>query len=362
MELMCKIMHFNFNEIGIDKLILKSLNPTIINFNKLLSNKNVRIIETYYKRNFYIDGSLKEIGELEIHDSIFFLRIGIKKIGANLIEYEKLEINPAKIIHGINVNNINKISYFNIIISILEAKLYDYGLEVSINSSTIKEMELNTNLKLNYNFTEYKQCLDLITDSLPYKFKKISNYRNNELGQYTGFKAENEQISLKFYNKDLERNLDLPYNILRIEYRFKNSRKIKSAFSYDSLYDLLSNLNDIKTIFNKLIEKDIINPIRKKIKQLLKYNYNSLTTLKQNKRYYIQQFCAETQDDTNFDYELICNAINSLNINRGNKYKRKQELKQELLKREGSGTKTFFNNISKLNEIIVGLGYEKLNL
>lgn len=355
-------MHFNFNEIGIDKLILKSINPTIVNLDKLLSKKNVRIIETYYKRNFYIDGSLKEVGEIEIRDSIFFLRIGIKKIGKNIIEYEKLELNPSAILHGNNVNNINKISDFNIIISILETKLSNYGLKASIESSLIKEIELNTNLKLNNDFNEYKQCFDFITDSLSSKFKKIAHYKNNNLEQYTGFKAENEQISLKFYNKDLERNLDLPYNILRIEYRFKNSRKVKNTFAYDSLYELLNNLNDINTIFNKLIDKDIIIPIKNKIKQLLKYNYTSLAALKENKRYYIQQFCAETQDDTIFDYELVCNSIYRLNINRGNKYKRKQELKSELIQREKSGTKTLFNNIVKLNEIIEGLGYEKLNL
>lgn len=355
-------MHFRFNEIDIDKLIVKSINPTIVNFDKLCSHKNVRISETYYKRNFLLNGSLIEIGEIEIRDSFFFLRIGIKKIGGILIEYEKLELNPSSILYGINVNNINKLSDFELVISTIEERLLEYGLKVCLRSCLIKEIELNSNIKLTYNFTEYKQCFDFITDALPSRFKKISSFRNAELSQYTGFKAENEQISLKFYNKDLERNLDLPYSILRIEYRFKNSRKVKSAFSYNSLDELLSNISDINTIFNKLIKKDIITPIKHKINHLLTYNHTAIATLKENKRYYIQQFCAETQDDTIFDYKLLCNAIDKLSINRGNKYKRKQELKHELIKREKSGTKTFFNNIEKLNEIIEGLGYEKLDI
>lgn len=294
-------MSYNFNETGIDKLILKSLDPTIIDINKLILRKNVKITKNGYFRTYLIDNIPTEIGDIEIRDSIFFLRMGMKKIGKKMIEFEKLELNPSIIIHGNNINNINKSTDLLLAIDILKNRLSFYGIDIDIQSCMIKEIELNKNIILNHSFNEYKQCFDLITETLPLRFKNKSSYFNNEIKEYTGFKSENEQLSLKFYNKSLEQNLFLPYNILRVEYKFKNPKKVKQALKYNSFSDLSYNLNNIDTVFNSLIEKDIVIPIKNKIKQLLHYNSTSLIRLKENKRYYIQQFCAETQDDTIFD-------------------------------------------------------------
>lgn len=294
-------MSYNFNETGIDKLILKSLDPTIIDINKLILRKNVKITKNGYFRTYLIDNIPTEIGDIEIRDSIFFLRMGMKKIGKKMIEFEKLELNPSIIIRGNNINNINKSTDLLLAIDILKNRLSFYGIDIDIQSCMIKEIELNKNIILNHSFNEYKQCFDLITETLPLRFKNKSSYFNNEIKEYTGFKAENEQLSLKFYNKSLEQNLFLPYNILRVEYKFKNPKKVKQALKYNSFSDLSYNLNNIDTVFNSLIEKDIVIPIKNKIKQLLHYNSTSLIRLKENKRYYIQQFCAETQDDTIFD-------------------------------------------------------------
>ena len=249
-------MSYNFNETGIDKLILKSLDPTIIDINKLILRKNVKITKNGYFRTYLIDNIPTEIGDIEIRDSIFFLRMGMKKIGKKMIEFEKLELNPSIIIHGNNINNINKSTDLLLAIDILKNRLSFYGIDIDIQSCMIKEIELNKNIILNHSFNEYKQCFDLITETLPLRFKNKSSYFNNEIKEYTGFKAENEQLSLKFYNKSLEQNLFLPYNILRVEYKFKNPKKVKQALKYNSFSDLSYNLNNIDTVLNSLIEKD----------------------------------------------------------------------------------------------------------
>lgn len=354
---------FNFNEIGIDKLILKSLNPVIVDLNKLISNKNVRIIKTINKRKYNVNGEEIEIGDIEIKDKYFFLRLSLKN--STLFEdneYEKLEINPAKILFGHNVNNVNKADYINKAIEFLEIRLNEYGLRLEIKEAKIKEIELNTNIKLNESFVNYRQCMELIKFVLPNKYKDICTYGSDRLERYTGFDVRTKQISLKFYDKGIEQDMNLDYSILRIEYRLKSTNQVKLRFGYDDMKSLLDNLDDISIVFNSLIKKEIINPLNERVSQLVEYNYTRLIELKERDRYYIQSFCAKTQDDIIFDYEIVSAAIGRISMSKSNKSERRKSLRAELLQREKSGRNFFFGNIQRLNEIVYKLGYEKIEL
>ena len=100
---------YNFNEIGIDKIKLVSFDIKLTNLNDLYKHKNTTISDSdLYKRKFSIDDEIVEIGAIFISDSIFKLNIGIRKEKmGNTIPYQTIEINPAKILFGENINNIS---------------------------------------------------------------------------------------------------------------------------------------------------------------------------------------------------------------------------------------------------------------
>lgn len=353
-------MQVNLGEIGIDKMTLKNISPVIGDIEKLRSHNNVSFKTGKCQRSYYIDGGIIELGEIEIRDAHFYLRMGSKRKGSMLIDYERLEFNPAYIMHGSNLSNINKKEDLNLVLKVLNIKLNEYGIEANIRNAKISTIEINTNISLKNSFVEYKQCFEFISKSLKLKSSVEKEY--DELNSYTGFKAQNKEVALKFYDKTKEMNIDGGNSILRVEYTFKNSNKIKKALGYDIVDDLINNIESLGDKYNNYVYRHIIKPVKDKINNLVKVNLKSLLKIREQERYYIKVFCSRTQDDTIFDFDIVCAAIKKMKLSKSSVSERCKSLYEELAARELSGEKNFFGNLENLNEIIIGLGFEKVVL
>ncbi|WP_288222556.1 hypothetical protein [uncultured Clostridium sp.] len=350
--------------VGVDKMKLVQFPIEIVNIDKLYNKCNVSISESdLYRRDFIINEETVSLGSIVINDNMFKLIIGIKKINVNtFVPYQVLEVNPATILYGSNIKNINDSSELLKAIIIITEKVSKYGINIDLYKAVIEEIEVNTNIRLIDRFNNYRTVFELIKDSLPKALNKRSSYYDTEATAYTGFKVNNTQLSLKFYDKLFEKDIIANYSLLRIEYRFLNRNKVLSLFEFNTINDLLDNFNTVSVVFNNQIEKDIINRVTNEIKRLITLNSKNLIDIKNTEYHYIKHFLAVTQDSIIFDYVIIESIINKLNISKSSKSKKKKELRYCLIKRQGNGSTYFFNNIEKLNEIITSLGFKTIQI
>lgn len=354
------MMELDFNTVGIDRIKLVCFDIQIVNLYKLYNSAEI-LESTIYKREFLINDGVVELGPIFIKDSMFKLNVGIRmtKVGEK-IPYQILEINPAKIIYGSNINNINDVEKFKLAIEIVERRLKSYGLEVHLNTSIIEEIEINKNIKLKEHFSKYKNVFELIKSVLPKTLVKGASFDNRQVADYTGFKVENTQLSLKFYDKLVEQNISDNFSILRIEYKFLNRNKVKDVLGVNSVNELYNNFISIEIGYNNLIKKHIISKVHKKIKELKKLNLDNLIKCQREERYYIKYLLAITQDEFIFDSKILESAVSCLNIDKSSKSLRRKEIRNLLMQREKNGENLFFNNIDRMNEIIKNLEFEEI--
>lgn len=323
-------MIWNFNKIGVDRIVLDNIKIKNINMQKLLSKDNVRFItSSIFKRNYEFDGGVKEIGDIEIKDSMFYFRAGIKKDKLGIRNYENLNIAPTNILYGNNTRNANEPEQIIDALNHIKEIIYnDYGLLLDLSDATINKIEININIKLIDDFNSYKQVFKLIQKSIPKSFEVVAKYEG------TGFLIKNRELEINFYDKGIKENILQDFSVLRIEYRLSSKQKVSREFGTINFDEFINNYEKIEKCFNKLTNKLIYKPIKNKINDMLEDNWNRLSYIRNSHNHYIQKFCAVTQDYTIFDYEIISAAINKLDINRGNKFKRKREVIRAKRKRE----------------------------
>lgn len=350
--------------VGIDKIKLVQFPLEIVNIDKLYNKCNVSISGSdLYRMDFIINNETISLGSIVINDDMFKLIIGIKKVNINtFVPYQVIEANPAAILYGSNIKNISDPYELKKAINIISNRLHEYGINVVLNDAVIEEVEINTTIKLNDRFNNYRNVFELIKDSLPKALNKKSSYYDSEVAAYTGFKVHNTQLSLKFYDKLIEKGIIADFSLLRIEYRLLNRNKVLSLFEFNAINDLLNNFNKVSIVFNKQLEKDVITKVTTKIKKLIKLNSNKLTDIMNTEYHYIKHFLAVTQDSIIFDYAIIESIINKLDISKSSKSKKKKELRHYLTERQKSGDIYFFNNIERLNEIITSLGFKSIQI
>lgn len=348
--------------VGIDKMKLIQFPIEIVDINKLYNKCNVSISESdLYRRDFIINNKTISLGSIVINDDMFKLIIGIKKINVNsFVPYQVLEINPSTILYKFNIQNISDNSELLKAINILTERISEYGITTDLYKAVIDEIEINTNITLNDRFDNYRNVFEFIKDSLPKALNQRASYYDAELTAYTGFKVHNTQISLKFYDKFIEKGIISNESLLRIEYRLLNRNKVLSLFGFNTIEALLNNFNQSSIVFNKQIEKDTIKKVYARVKELIKINSRKLNDIKNTQYHYIKHFLAISQDKVIFDYCIIESIINKLDISKSSKSKRRKELQIYLTQRQETGDIIFFNNIKKLNEIITTLGFNSI--
>lgn len=359
------------NSIGIDKIVLSlKFNEFTINLDKLIDAG----ADIYYRtfKNPYIpfidiqSGKTIKLNNLKLtnknKEGLPFntLMIGCKKNKSDFcLSYATLDVTLPTVLRGTNEFPINDIITLKIIIGIIEQRLIDFGLNVDLASSVFKELEINTNIYLKKAFYLYRFPLEYIKTLIPDTLKSDLNTSYGDPKTYTGFKVGNKSRSLKFYDKKIAiQNIygeNINNEILRIEYRLKNSTTIKNDLGFNTVGELInSGFKNVEDAFNHMFTKDVYNHMAKDIKiqkRALKASFKKNGNIQ----------CL--LDYMPIDIKLILDTI-KINDKNGNYSRNSKRLIQNAYKKQKASDIieinkfSYFGNIDKINEILDALQFK----
>lgn len=355
------------NKIGIDRIVFKTIDPNNIDVKVLKENFLFLENGEYYRVMIDKTGEKIKVSYIKIkNDELLKLKfnelnVGVKKVKDKLIPYEYLDVTLPRVLddEGVNIKNISSVESLKECIELLEQELHKCGmLDVDLKRAEIEELEINVNIPLQNEFSTYKRALNYIKDILPKTLKKGQEYEDRVQEKYTGFKVFNNSISLKFYDKRVqileEHKRDIGKELLRIEYRLLNGTKVKGLLGHNEVSKLLSEFDNIEKAFRKRLEKDLVSRLYKSIEEEQKASIELLKKYKKSGKGAIDSFL---KNNDILDIEMILGGyreVDKMNYSRECKRIIQSALEVERIE--------LFGNINKINEILEGIGYEKIVL
>lgn len=363
-----KRLRRNILDIGIDRVVFKALN--LKNINAKLLRHSFCISEGGDIFRVMIDKTGKElkVNCIKVKSSeeqplkITSLSIGVKKIKTLRKPYEYLDVTLPKMLdeEGINVSNVSSLMKFKKSLRKIEEELMSLGFtDIDLGKAQIKKLEININVPLQRNFDEYDGALRYLESLFPKTLKIGHSYRDRLNNKYTGFKAFNDSVSIKFYDKRkqiLEKHKkDIGYELLRIEYRMLKAEKVRGFIGTIEVNDILNNFSCIADSFKRGLEKDLISKIQKDINSQVD---ETAKVLKKYKRAGKNAIDSCLKNDKIIDIEILLGALKKVEIS--NIYMREA---RKAIKSAGEINKeNLFGNIKRLNEILRLLGYKKIKI
>lgn len=227
----------NIFRIGIDKLVLDGFSVADIDFGKLIhEHEKIQIVSSQNKTKWRLPPSGTYVKEIMVADNSLFsdLVIGQCRHSEKLIEYAYLTLSVS-LFKGANLENM---SYTEYDAKIRETIAYideKYGIRLEAGSMKVRSMEVNTNLPLIRRFHEYDRVLQLFLSFHPGHLGPPLEYgKKTEEGRT--FSRENSSMQIIYYDKLRQlrdRKGILVHgapDILRMELRLKNGKKVSGAF------------------------------------------------------------------------------------------------------------------------------------
>lgn len=350
-----------YNQVGLDKQIWNKFSvPYVEDMDKLLTMDNVMVNNSnIYKRSYMTSKGQVEVGKIKIYDRLFNLELGVLATKGDINHityYEKLEFNPSAIINGINFNPITTAQELQKAIDIIKERLLNvYGMTAELEQGQIRHSEITVNIPLQYQMSRYEHSLDYILRNVLPKTKKKFPFMDND--SFNGFYCGNEQIELKFYEKNKECGIQLPNDTLRIEYKALTQDKVLDMLQTTSVKDILKDFTIIDVGFRNAFNKDIYNNLAKAYKKTIKENLKMLEKHK-DKRYTLDSYLASVDVRSSFDYEIIERVITKTDlITKGNKSRAKKKALEKIQEKETS----MIGHTNLINEILVKLTLEPIN-
>lgn len=351
-----------YNQVGLDKQIWNKIPISYIeDMDKLLLMDNVMANSSnVYKRSYKTSKGLVEMGKIKIYDKIFNLELGALATKGDINHityYEKLEFNPSAIINGINFNPITTAQELQQAIDTIKDKLWSvYGIKAELELGQIRHAEITVNIPLEYQINKYEYSLEYILKNVLPKTKKKFPFMDHDI--FNGLYCGNEQIELKFYEKNKECGVQLPNDTLRIEYKALNQDKVLDILKTANVKDILNDFTIIDTGFRDAFNKDIYNNLAKAYKKTIKDNLKILEKHKE-KRYILDSYLASIDIKSSFDYEIIERVIHKTGlITKGNKSRAKKKALEKIQEKETS----MIGHVNLINEILVKLSLEPINI
>lgn len=346
----------NENIIGIDRLVLCSIKIRSVDWSKLNSSPNTAVKQA-------VDKYRREVSECVIKNitiigNHYRLEIGVATNKAGVInEYEKLEINPAAVLYGNNLINISSADQFvKALDRVSDDLLKTYGLDVDYSQAELQRIEINRNIYLDKEFCYYNKVFGFIQASLP---KTLQHGQKHETGsEYTGFKVFNNELSLKFYDKERHAEIKIcSGRILRVEYTFLRKRKIHAEFGFTLLSELLVNYDVISRVWRLNIEDDILKRVPIAIKNEQKRHLKKLKdAMASQQKSYIDKWLANSQ--AIFDVTLLRGVLYDTLINKtsaSNVSKRLKQFDRSVAERQEDEKEIIVGQVDLLNEILMKL-------
>ncbi|MGU8283504.1 hypothetical protein ACV3KU_15625 [Clostridium perfringens] len=356
-----------YNKIGIDRIVFKAIDPN--NINVKILKENFLFLENgeYYRVMIDKTGEKIKVSYIKIkNDELLKLKfnelnVGIKKVKDKLIPYEYLDVTLPSVLsdEGVNIKNISSVESLKECIELLELELNKCGiLNVDLKSAEIEELEINVNIPLQNQFKDYERALNYIKDILPKTLKKGQEYEDRVENKYTGFKVFNNSISLKFYDKRAqvleEHKRDIGEELLRIEYRLLSGTKVKELLGHNEVSKLLSEFDNIEKAFRKRLEKDLVLRLYKSIEEEQKASIKLLKRYKKSGKGAVDSLL---KNHELLDIELALSAYKEIE-----KVHYARECKRAIKSALEVERENMLGNINKINEILEGMGYKKIEL
>lgn len=262
----------SIKRVGIDKIKLSGFAVEHIDMIKLQSMaKRVEIVQSpnsFIPCKRYMPESGAGISKILIKDNEIFsdLLIGCANSGNNMpIEYVYLSIcvSNAK---GFNLENMTYEEYDTYIHQVLEYIHSEYGITLHNAYMKVDYIEINTNIFLANAFSQYNRVLRLFMSFFHNHLGKLNTYDkmgHKKIIHEESFTRSNKSIGVIFYDKiqqlknegmEIEHSIE----ILRIELKLKNRKKIQSVFESSFWKDLSQEkLNEYfhQQIYEQLLKK-----------------------------------------------------------------------------------------------------------
>jgi len=174
--------------------------------------------------------------------------------------------NPAKVYHG---NNYYSVDYHqnNEVLKGISKKVRDYGIALDFNRLTLKRLDLQKTIATDYSFVNYNQV-----------FNHLSLSRTHEIDYGDGYAFRNGNKEVVFYDKKQEMlsrkgknkvNLsaipNLPDNVLRCEFRAKDSKLIRKDLGIHNIKEFNTKdcYHNLHNVYNHIINDDLFQSIPK---------------------------------------------------------------------------------------------------
>ena len=262
----------SIKRVGIDKIKLSGFAVEHIDMIKLQSMaKRVEIVQSpnsFIPCKRYMPESGAGISKILIKDNEIFsdLLIGCANSGNNMpIEYVYLSIcvSNAK---GFNLENMTYEEYDTYIHQVLEYIHSEYGITLHNAYMKVDYIEINTNIFLANAFSQCNRVLRLFMSFFHNHLGKLNTYDkmgHKKIIHEESFTRSNKSIGVIFYDKiqqlknegmEIEHGIE----ILRIELKLKNRKKIQSVFESSFWKDLSQEkLNEYfhQQIYEQLLKK-----------------------------------------------------------------------------------------------------------
>lgn len=259
---------------GIDKTVLRNWDIESIDFDKLRKNGTKIIIQTEGYTTPVINsktGEVEQIAYLKIKDGFMFnvLQFGVKVTGGKQIIYGFLDLHiNGEEGAGHNVKPLKTEEYHRLIREIEKYLSSEYGVNINLKTAKFEKVELNKTIKLDKSFQEYRHILNLICLLAPKTYKKKDIIRDNQ-NNVKGIKLWNKSLNCKIYDKTKQvkavYKIEIEEDFMRIEYTLETPKKVDSVFVGSNIFELSDE--EIEKYLKDSIEKDLIKPLEKHIKQ-----------------------------------------------------------------------------------------------
>lgn len=291
-----KILMQNDN-VGID--LSEIINFSLINLNTSIIDRVIDGDSIGKRRNvelvvdsdspFKCDNG-KGVGRLTIKDSnvgYFEIKYVLNKDSTYICKSKLIMKNS----NGHNLKNLNAAEFKERVRQVFDYIENQYGIQVCFSKAEISKIELNYNIQLSEDYTNYRQAMLLIFSNLPKTYRKSTNcmkynawYEQSVDGRnlLEDLNAGNKSTKIKLYIKskqlkDKGYSIDENDNILRLEYTFCDKRVLQHNFGTIYVDDITNEM--IVNLFRKRIKNDILkqyniwtnknhNELNKKVKEI----------------------------------------------------------------------------------------------
>lgn len=291
-------MHVNLErlgQVGIDRVVLNNLK--ILNFDKL-NGKEIILNSERFDR----------IEKFEVKEEYFRFNYSKNFNVNNAYEVSSLEFNPNRVRDNHNVYN-SSLRFFRQSLNVIVNEIKERGIEISLDSATIKELELNVTLDIDFDFlneiilligvANYRKSLEICSfndELIPARIRRDRTLYIN--ARTSDFKRVRGKV-IKIYDKTFEmftaKDVLLDRQLTRVEVLFGQDyyRNILARRGLDNSLQTLLSSNFLKEIYYESLESELLVKPLQKLKEIKKDLLQAFSNFKRNekvKREFRQKF------------------------------------------------------------------------